>query len=283
VSEFDISDIVTDSEQRFPFPDLLTCEYFQIHRRRYYTAREKGLLNPYRNYVELLTFLTEVNEYNPQHGKSFTKRLRETSKDWRNSEAIFAEVIVYRHYIRATHEGLIRSIGLSQAESDIIIERPDGSKAFLEVFCVMPNFHQPEAQGIVVRDVKTHTQTEVASIRQKLLRKISKQKQLSKPRENYAVVELNDVTIAGDFSVLSSLSSGYTVRINKETMQVVSAGYDWSASVFDDPSTEFLKGVIYFSLGDYGSRKFLFNPKFCATTPNQGLQGTLGSGASSCP
>lgn len=82
----------------------------------------------------------------------------------------------------------------------------------------MPSFVQPEKGKIVVRNVKTHTQTEMASIRQKLLSKIAKQKQLSKPRENYAVIELNDPIIAGDFTVLSSLSSGYTVTINKENM-----------------------------------------------------------------
>jgi len=278
-----VSDLVSDSEERFPFHDLLACEYFQKYRRGYYSAREHGLLNPFRNYVQLLTFLTEVDEYNSQHGKSFAKRLRESAKDWRNCEAIFAELIVYRHYIRTAYEGMLRTIDLDQAESDIILERADGSKIFLEVFCVMPTFHQGDAQGVVVHDVKTHTQNDPASIRQKLLRKISKQKQLSKPRENYAVIELNDPTVAGDFSVLSSLLSGYTVTIHKETLRLTSGGFDWSTSVFDDPSTRFLKGVVYFSLGDYGSRKFLFNPSFQAATPNQELQGTLGSGASSCP
>ena len=40
----------------------------------------------------------------------------------------------------------------------------------------------------------------------------------------------------------------------------MSSGYDWSESIFDDPATRFLKGIIYFSLGDYSSRKYLLNP-----------------------
>ena len=126
-----------------------------------------------------------------------------------------------------------------------------------------------------MHDVKTHTQTEMASIRQKLLRKIAKQNQLKKPRENYAVIELNDVSIAGDFAVLSSLSDGYKLNLDVQSEKVLSSGYDWANSVFDNPTIQFLKAVIYFSLGDYEARKFIFNPKFvrssikdaCVATP----------------
>ena len=151
---------------------------------------------------------------------------------------------------------------MNQAEADIIIQRLDDSRAYLEVFCVMPQFDRAEGQRGTVRQMKTHMQNEMASIRQKLLRKIAKQRQFSKQRENYAVIELNDISIAGDFSLLSSLSSGYKVTIDPDRAEISSAGFDWDANVFDDPSTEFLKAVIYFSLGDYGSRKFLFNPRF---------------------
>jgi len=65
----------------------------------------------------------------------------------------------------------------------------------------------------------------MASIRQKLLRKISKQGQLSKPRENFAVIELNDVSIARDFAVLSSLSDGYKLNLGLENGKVLSRGY----------------------------------------------------------
>jgi CRP-like cAMP-binding protein len=263
LSDFITSDIVTDHEDQFVLPDLLKCDYFKRHREGYYAAREAGCLNRYRNYVTLLEDLNDIRAYNEQHAKSYAKRFREGSRDWRNCEAIFSEVIVYRAYIRGVYEGLIRGIHLEEAESDIIVERLDGSKMFLEVFCVMPSFPLPDEDGKPkVYSVRTHTQTEVASIRQKLLRKISKQSQLSKPRENFAVIELNDVSIAGDFAVLSSLSGGYKLKLGLESGKVLSRGYDWDNSVFDDPSTQWLKGVVYFSLGDYESRKFIFNPKF---------------------
>jgi len=232
-----VTDIVTDREQQFSFPELLATDYFQKYRKGYYASREQGLLNPHRNYVKLLTYLDEICEYNEQHAKSYAKRFRESATDWRNAEAVFAEVIVYRHYLCPVYEELIKSISLDAAESDVIIERLDGTKAYLEVFCVMPSFPTPPKDQFVVRSVKTHTQNEMASIRQKLLQKITKQKQFTQPRDNYAVIELNDATIAGDFSVLSSLSSGYTITINKETMSIESSDYDWTNSVFDDEST----------------------------------------------
>ena len=173
------------------------------------------------------------------------------------------------------YEVFIKKVDLNAAESDIIIERLDGTKAYLEVFCVMPSFSSTENDKVVVHDVKTHTQTEMASVRQKLLRKINKQKQFSKLRENYAVIELNDPTIAGDFTILSSLSSGYTVTMNNQTLKVESSGYNWENSVFEDDSTKFLKAVIYFNLGDYASRRFLFNPNFSSNeVPNNCVEQT---------
>ena len=262
MSEHEVQDVVTDAEKSFSFPELINSDYFQRYRQGYYSSCAHGLLNPYRNYVNLLTCLDEINAYNEQHAKSYVKKFRESANDWKNGEAVFAEIMVYRYYIRPAYEGLIKQIQLDTAESDVIVERLDGTKAYLEVFCVMPHFPLPRNGEVVIRDVKTHTQTEMASIRQKLLRKISKQKQLSKPRENYAVIELNDSVIAGDFSVLSSLSSGYTVIVNKETMKIETSGYNWENSIFDDESTKFLKGVIYFNLGNYESRKYLFNRNF---------------------
>ena len=252
------SDAVSDAEGRFPFPKLLTSNYFKKYRHGYYKAREYGALNPHRNYFVLLQFLSEIQEYDVQHAKGYARRLLAASKDWRNAEGVFSEIIVYRSYIRAIYEGLLAKIERNEAESDIIVVRPDGSKMFLEVFCVMPDI----SNFPVVRNLQTHSQTALSSIRQKLIRKIAKQKQFSKNREKYAVIELNDVSIAGDFSILSSLSSGYKVIIDKQAKKVASAGYDWDKSVFDDPRTKYLAGIIYFSLGDYGSRKFIPNPYF---------------------
>ena len=260
MSDIQISDAVTDAERLFAVKDLLECEYFAKYRRGYYNARELGLLNPCRNYITLLTALTEVHEYDEQHARSFAKRFRDGAKDFRNCDAVFAELIVYRHYIGAVRENLVRKIELRESEADVIVERADGSKMFLEVFSVNPDFPLGTPEKPIVNDVRTHTQDAMASIRQKLLRKIRKQRQMSTPRENYAVIELNNPTIAGDFSILSSLSAGYKVRFSTRTLRPISGGYDWSESVFDDPATRFLKGIIYFSLGDYSSRRLLPNP-----------------------
>jgi len=61
---------------------------------------------------------------------------------------------------------------------------------------------------------------------------------------------------------LSSLSSGYKLTLDVQSREILSRGYDWADSVFDDQNTQFMKGIIYFSLGDYESRKFIFNPEF---------------------
>ena len=268
-TNFITSDIVTDTEAQFAIGDLLTSDYFKKYRDGYYKAREAGCLNRHRSYVTLLEDLNEIHHYNAQHGKSYAKRFRDSANDWRNCEAIFSEVIVYRSYIRSVFEGLARAIHLEQAESDIIVERLDGSRMFLEVFCVMPDFPAPGDGKFTAYEIKTHKQIPMASIRQKLLHKVVKQKQLSKARENFAVIELNDESIAGDFAVLSSLSGGYKLNLDIENHKTISTGYDWSNSIFDDPQTQFLKGVIYFSLGNYQSRKFIFNPKFSkSSTPS---------------
>jgi len=258
-----IIDSVTDYEKKFPFKELLELDYFKEYRDAYYEIPKSGFQLGPRNYYNLLLYITEINDYNEQHAKGFIKRLKSEGKDWKNAEAIFSEIIVYRYYIRPVHEGLIKGISKINSECDMIIELLDGRKQYLEVFCVMPDFKRPTKPGeIVINDVKTHTQTEMASIRQKLLRKIDKQKQFSKPRENFAVIELNDSLIARDFTILSSLSDGYKININKNTQKAVSEGYDWSKSVFHDYSTKFLKGVIYFNLGDYQSRKIIMNSNF---------------------
>jgi hypothetical protein len=267
---FITSDIVTEHEEWFALRDLLTCEYFKGLRVDYYAARDAGVLNRCRNYVTLLEYISDIHAYDKQHAISYGKRLREGSRDWRSCEAIFSEIIVYRSYIRSVYEGLIRGIQLEQTEADVIVERLDGSKMFLEVLCVMPDFPQPEPGGFKVYSVKTHKQDEKSSIRQKLLHKISKQNQFKKPRENFAVIELNDVSIAGDFVVASSLSGGYKLNLGVESRKILSSGYDWSESVFNDPCTQFLKGIIYFSLGDYESRKFIFNPNFQTLTSGAG-------------
>jgi hypothetical protein len=255
-----INDAITNSEKYFPFKELLDLDYFKKYKNAYHKS---GLQPSPRNYYNLLCYIKEIAEYNEQHAKGFIKRLKTNGKAWKHAEAIFSEIIVYRYYIRLVYEGLIKKIHIINSKCDIIIELLDGTKQYLEVFCVMPDLKMSSKQGeFVVGDLKTHTQAEVASIRQKLLRKVSKQNQFTKPRDNFAVIELNDSLITGDFSILSSLSDGYKIILNKNTMQEISSGYDWSKSVFDDESTKFLKGIIYFDLGNYQSRKIIMNNHF---------------------
>ena len=258
MTDCEVSTVVTDAERQFPISDLLDSEYFKKYRRAYDRSREIGRLNPYRNYVSLLDSLADIHDYNSRHARSFAKRFRANANDFKQCEAVFAEVIVYRHYIRAVYEHLVRRIELEASEADVILERPDGSRMFLEVFSICPDF--PNEPGRT-NDVKTHTQAAMGSVRQKVLRKIEEQGQLSAPRENYAVIELNDISIANDFSILSSLSDGYKVQFDEKTLRPVSADYDWRDSIFDHPATKFLTGIIWFCLGDYSSRKFLPNPR----------------------
>lgn len=259
-----MADAVDDAERDFPFSDLIDSEYFMKYKRAYYKWPKEGIPLGVRNYFNLINYLSEIYEYNKQHAMGFAKELRSAtnSGDWNNCEAIYCEIIVYRYYMRLAYEGMIKSLSRNKKECDLIIKRLDNSFAYLEVFSVKPNLKIPKEGEFIVQDIKTHMQEEMASIRQKLLRKIQKQKQLTKPRDNYAVIELNDPSIAGDFHILSSLSDGYKIKINTKTMEQVSAGYDWNNSIFHDESTNFLKAVIYFSLGDYESRKFIFNPRF---------------------
>lgn len=252
-------------EDSFDYQELLDSNYFKKYRKGYEFKKEAGGKIGARNYITLLTYLKEIAEYNKTHANSYAKRFKEkqNAEDyWRGCESIFCEIIIYQYYIRLVHESLISSIKLEKKEADIIIEKLDKSKVYLEAFCVMPNLdNNPDENGITVHNVQTHSQKAFSSIRQKLLKKIEKN-QLSKVRENYAVIELNDPIIAGDFSVNSSLSSGYKVTVDTKNMEVISEGYDWKNSIFDDESTKFLKGIIYFNLGDYSSRKFIYNPKF---------------------
>ena len=181
---------------------------------------------------------------------------------WKDCEAVISEVIVYHSYLRLIYEGLVRSILLESDECDVIVERFDGSKYYLEVFCIMPNFQTDETDENDVIEITTHTQEALASVRQKLLIKINKQKQFSKARENFAVIELNDQKIARDSTVLSSLSDGYKINFDLQTKKVINEGYDWEKSIFQSPETKFLKGIIWFHLGAYQYRKILFNPYF---------------------
>ena len=39
---------------------------------------------------------------------------------------------------------MVKSLSLETDECDVIVERCDGSKYYLEIFCIMPNFQEDE-------------------------------------------------------------------------------------------------------------------------------------------
>lgn len=239
--------------------DLLDNEYMKQQKEEYLDHRNNDFpINPYRNYLKILKYFKEINQYNPSHAASFAKRIKTGWKDWRNCEAVISEMIVYHNYIPLIRERLVKSLSLETDECDVIVERCDGSKYYLEVFCIIPNFQEDE-DGVI--NIQTHTQKAFSSIRQKLLRKANKQRQFLTERENFAVIELNDRRIARDFTILSSLSDGYKIKIDMEKMINFDEGYDCEFSVFQFPETRFLKGIIWFHLGNYQDRKILINER----------------------
>ena len=249
------------AEQGFQFPELIDTPYFVELREEFLGARKHGFRPGVRNYCTLLRSLQKVHVYNAQHASSFAKRFRNEQNNTNCCHAIYAELLVYAHYIPLVYEGVIQGIELEGREADVILLRPDGGRVFMEVFCITPKIEYDERKISAV-SIQTHTKEAMSGVRQKLLKKIEKQGQFSKPRENYAVIELNHHSIANNFTVPASLSDGYKVQIDTVTRKAVDEGYDWSDSVFELPGTKWLKGVIWFSLGDYANRNLLLNPKF---------------------
>jgi hypothetical protein len=243
-------------------PLLLETEYFSKYARAKDRSKAIGLFNSHRNYDVLVSLFDAIAKYDVHHARSFAKRIKTQDNDWTSCEAVFAELIVYGYYLRLHSEGFVRSLALDTDECDVIVERSDRTKMYLETLCVMPYLSKPKGSTTAVRRIKTQTQTDPASLRQKLLRKMDKQGQFAKPRENYAVVELNDISIAGDFHVFSSLSDGYKVRLDRETHEIIGSGFDWSNSFLSDPRAKYLKGLIWFDLGNYEDRRILINPHF---------------------
>ena len=220
-------------------PELLQTNYFSEYARAKEKTRGPVYFNPYRNYDILVSLLESIADYKLDHARSYAKRIKSQENDWNNCEGVFTEIIIYGYYLRLVSEGFVRSLKLQTDECDIIVERADGIVMYLEAFCVMPRIELSKEDAIVVNDIKTHTQDALSSIRQKLLRKFEKQRQFSKPRENYAVIELNDGSIIGDFHVLSSISDGYKITIGQETGKIVSRGFDWSRTFLAEPAAQY--------------------------------------------
>jgi hypothetical protein len=252
--------------------DLLETQYFKILKEAYEDPKNALFLRPHRSHQVLLDDLSSIYQYKQEHARYYAKRIKTQQRQFRDCEAVFTETIVYAYYLRLVHEGILRSLDRKENDYDLRIDMHDSTSHFLEIFSIMPDIkvwtkEEIEKGEMKACEIKTHLQDAFASIRQKLLRKIDRQGQMSKPRKNFAVIELNNPIIADDFAILSSLSNGYKITIDTKNMKVIGEGYDWSESVFDEPSLHNLAGIIYFGLGDYSRRKFIFNPNFRLIDP----------------
>lgn len=247
--------------------DLLKIEYVKTLKEVYGDPNNFLFLRPYRSPGILLDNLNSIYQYNEGHARHYAKRMKDEQMQFRNCEAIFTEVIVYAYYLKLVPEGILKSLDLNKADYDLRIETKDGTSHFLEIFSIMPDIKVWTKEEIrkgemKAMQIKTHLQDEFASIRHKLLEKIETRGQMSKPRINFAVIELNDPRIALDFTILSSLSNGYKIDVDSKGLKTIGGRYDWAHSVFDEPSLQYLAGVVYFGIGDYGRRKFICNPNF---------------------
>lgn len=247
--------------------ELLETEYYKTLKEAYEDSSNLPFLKLHRSPDILLDDIRNIHQYNQAHARSYIKRITDQQRDFRSCEAVFAEVIVYAYYLKLVYEGIIKSLSLSKADYDLKIEMKDSISHFLEIFSIMPNIkvwtmEEIERGEMEATEIKAHLQDSFASIRYKLLKKINKRKQMSQPRRNFAVIELNDPRIALDFAILSSLSDGYKITIDTKNMRKIGEGFDWSKSVFDEPSLTNLVGIIYFKMGDYNHRKFILNPNY---------------------
>ena len=239
-------------------PELLETDYVKKLRASDEGSKACGLFNPFRSCQVLLENLSLAFEYNPNQATRFSKRIISEQRDFKNCEAIFTEIIVYTFYLRLFREGILKSIDCVQDDYDLRIIMRDGVEHYLEVFSLMPEIKNDDRSHLM----STHLQDDVNSVRQKLYRKIEKQKQLSKSRLNYAVIEANRPIIADDFTFLFSFSNGYKIQINTKTGRSISEGFDWSDNVFGLELTQHIRGILYFFMGDYNNRRFLLNPNF---------------------
>ena len=247
--------------------ELQKTEYYNTLMQYYEDISHLPLYRFNRSPDILIDDISRIYHYNKDHANSYTKRLLEQQRDFKSCEAIFAEVIIYAYYLELIYEGIIKSLYLYESDYDLKVELNNGDSNFFEIFSIMPDIKvwtMDEIQRGEMKavEIKTHLQDAYASIRHKLLDKLQKQKQMTQPRRNFAVIELNDPRIAYDFTMLSSLSNGYKITFNTENMEQIEEGFDWSKSVFDEPVSSNLLGVIYFMMGDYNHPGSLFSQVF---------------------
>ena len=92
------------AEESFYDHSLLHTEYMQRYRKEYYIYRKTGFtLNSYRNYLSILNYLNEINQYDKSHAAKFVKRIKTQQKMWNDCEAVVSEVIVRQFKSEAQH------------------------------------------------------------------------------------------------------------------------------------------------------------------------------------
>lgn len=147
---------------------LLETNYFKQYNRayeKYQETRDPIWYNTNRNYQKLVDIFGAIYDFNKQHAGSFSKRVKAQDNDWKSCEAIYTEILVYYFYLKLYYEEIVKSIQLHGSECDLIVERSDNTKMYMEIFCVMPDFPAGEPGNSIVYDVKTHTQKSLSSIR----------------------------------------------------------------------------------------------------------------------
>jgi hypothetical protein len=250
-------DRIEQVEASFFDKSLIETDFFKRCRKGHYWYLENSSFMPHINYDFILSRLSDIHGLNPLHAKSYANRIKADHENFVACEAIISEVVVYAYYIPLKYEGIISGIDLDSKECDVIIEENDGGKRFYEILMIKPDLKINE-----VNEIRTHHQTGHASLRGKLLNKIKKQNQFRKDRKNIAAINLNDVGIVGDFHVVSSLSDGFKININRETGKISSGFMDWSRNFFDNSDTKNIYAIEWFDMGNYALRRTILNPYY---------------------
>ncbi|MFQ5956804.1 MAG: hypothetical protein ACE5KK_03435 [Candidatus Brocadiales bacterium] len=214
--------------------------------------------NKHRSLYTLSRDLSTIFDYDVNICKHFQERIiRE--RDFKNFwNGTFAEIIVMAFYIREEFK-----VEFETEEADLIL-RIDDDPIHLEVFSINPDLKVAQnIKEIECHDIKTHLPiANTSSVRGKLCDKLGEnQNQFKDGRKNIAIIELNNTSIAGDFSVLSSLSGGYVVVLNKKSGEVVKGGFNWNDNnFFTKEEGKRASAIIYFDMGDYENRRKIKNP-----------------------
>lgn len=222
-----------------------------------YHSNLENAQNKHRNLFTLARDLTTIYDYNVDICKHFQKRIL-NERDFKNFWAgTFAEIIVIAFYIREQF-----NVKINEGEADLIITI-DNDQLYFEVLSICPDLHVTQnTKDIIAYDIKTHLPVEnTSSVRGKLYGKLGEnQNQFRDGRKNIAIIELNDASIAGDFHVLSSLSGGYKVELDKSSGKIEEGGFDWNNnSFFEREDSKRVSAIIYFSMGNYENRKKINN------------------------